>query len=147
MSLGSDAKMRLSIEKLVLYNFILSSAHVYIVSNGVHEHLKEACSDHGHFFGPALQEHVIWRGQSNVQRHMIQDQTCYLPKLCSQVHGMVPVSFSLCILYVHMFAPPLTALLFQGWWFYSRWACYDHPGPERPSITAARSPWSKLWRL
>ena len=58
MSLGSNAKMRLSIEELVLYNFILSSAHVYTVSSGVHEHLKEACSEHGHFFGPVPREHV-----------------------------------------------------------------------------------------
>lgn len=47
MSLGSNAKMRLSIEELVLYNFILSSAQVYIVSSGVHGNLKEAWSDRG----------------------------------------------------------------------------------------------------
>lgn len=64
MSLGSDAKMRLSIEELVLYNFILPSAHVYIVSSGVHEHLKEAWSDRGHFCGSPPQEHVTGGMQS-----------------------------------------------------------------------------------
>lgn len=89
MSLGSDAKMRLSIEELVLYNFILSSAHVYIVSSGVHEHLKEAWSDRGHFCGSPPQEHVTGGMQSNVQRLKIQDQACYLPKLCSHGQGIL----------------------------------------------------------
>ena len=114
MSLGSDAKMRLSIEELVLYNFILSSAHVYIVSSGVHEHLKEAWSDHGHFCGPPPQEHVTGGMQSNVQRLKIQDQACYLPKMCSHGQGMVHVSF-LCLVYMFVcFHPALTDLLFQG---------------------------------
>ena len=37
---------------------------------------------------------------------------------------------------------PLTALLFQGWWFYSRWAFYVHPGPGRLSCWQEALRWS-----
>ena len=64
--------------------------------------------------GSPPQEHVTGGMQSNVQRLKIQDQACYLPKMCSHGQGMVHVSF-LCLVYMFVcFHPALTDLLFQG---------------------------------